>query len=146
MILLGMVFLPKLKIHRVTAKTNKQNKTKLQHPEYTELAYVAWSFQNAKWDFTMLHQESFMTVIETGPAFYSMPYWCLSEHQSDTFASDVSWSTHRFHTRTHPFSFPLLATDQMRTHTASVCSWFCASCRHESHVHLGISEENDEGV
>lgn len=34
----------------------------------------------------------------------------------------------RFHTRTCPFSFHLLATDWMRTHTASVGRWFFASC------------------
>lgn len=106
MILLEMVFLPKLKIHRVTAKTNKQNKTSASWIHGTptgiccmELPKCQMRFHNASpriicdsdWNRTSILQYAILVLVRTSVRHFRL--------------SDVSWSTHRFHTRTCPFSF-----------------------------------------
>lgn len=122
-ILLEMIFSLQVKILRGTAKTfstlNTLNTTwHLPHAaSETPNEILQYFTQNhvQQW----LKQDQQVTVRCTGNVRTLLTHHSLS---------GVSWRTARFHTRTCPSSFHLLATDGMRTCTASLGSWLCPFC------------------
>ena len=123
MILLEMIFLPKLRY------TVAQQNPSVSWMHWTlsgmchmELSKHQMRFHSisqritydSDWNRTSTWQYAILTLVRT-----------LVRHQC---LSGVSCRTSTFLTRTCPFSFHPLATDQMRTCTASVSSWLCASC------------------
>lgn len=81
-----------------------------------------------QWDFATFHLESCTTVAEQNQQVTVCCIGDITTLLTQQSLSGVSWRTARFHSRTCPSSFHPRAPDGMRMCTASLGSWFCASC------------------
>lgn len=124
MILLGMVFLPKLKIHRVTAKTNKQNKTSASWIHWTptgiccmELPKRQMRFHNASpriiydsdWNRTSILQYAILVLVRTSVRHFCLR--CELEHTQVSYQNlsiFISPTGHRSDENTHSISLQLI--------------------------------------
>lgn len=110
-ILTEIFFLPR--IHRATAKTFSVPNTlntywyMLHRVSKMPNEISQYFIKNHLWQW--LKQGKRVTICHSGTVRTPVRHQCLS---------DANWSTNRFRTRTCPLSFPLLATDWMRMHTA----------------------------